>query len=179
MTKTELYSIAIKIFGLYFLVVFIEDVFGATFYSAGLFSSSFESPWYMYVSIFGKSLVDFAVFYIATLRTDLVLKRFFKTDDSQVHLTLLKFDWLELAISIIGVIAIINAIPNLLNVVVGQVYYRNDPEAFGLGNEKAPIFLEIFKLAVGILTILNARNLAKFIVKRGERDDEYDRQNER
>lgn len=107
-----------------------------------------------------------------------MINRFFKTDGDQVQLTLQKTDWLELAIAIIGVITIIHAIPNLLNVVVGQVYYRNDPETFGLGDETAPIYLEIFKLVVGLLTILNARNLAKFIVKRGLKDDEHDRQNE-
>lgn len=180
MTKAEVYTTAIKIFGLYFLTLFIQDALEFAFFMIGsITTESFTNGWYIYGGILAKTLVDFAVFFVATLKTNFITDRFFTSDNTNIELTLVKSDWLELAIAIIGIVVIVYSIPSLFNFVVGSIYFRTNPEEFGSTNEKAPIFLNGFKFIVGIFTILNARNLAKFIVKRGESDDNLDSEKER
>ena len=80
----------------------------------------------------------------------------------------------ELSIAILGIELILFAIPDLLNLMVGQVYFKNNPEEFGIPRDKTSIFYNTFQLAVGTFIILNARNYAKKVIKGGKQDDRQD-----
>ena len=175
MTKKDLYTIAIKIFGLYFLTTFIQDSLELVYVILGsLNAKNFDVTWVIYGSVIFKTVLDLAVFYIATLRTEIVTNKIFSDENKIIKSNLLKADWFELSLAIIGIVLIVYSLPEMLNLIVSRVYYRTNPEDFGMTTGMAPVFYNAFRLIIGIFLILNARNFGKKIVSRGERDDLID-----
>ena len=181
MQKTEVYSLAVKILGLYFFAKFVHYLidFFFMFTANGDFNYAIQN-WNIYQGIALTTAVYFVMGYLATFKTDLITKRIFKKKDESIQIALNKSDYLELSISIIALIAILYSLPQLLSELVYIIYFK-DPEIDNLfvPHHETDFFRPTFQLVIGIFLLLNSRNFAKLIVNRGTQDDKRDENSER
>lgn len=176
MQKTEVYSLAVKILGLYFFARFFHFLidFFYMFSANGDFNYSIQN-WEIYKGIALTTAVYFAIGYLATFKSDLITNRIFRTKNQAIEISLGKSDYLELAIASISLIAILYSLPQLLSELVYLIYFK-EPEIdnFFRPHHETDFFRPAFQLVIGIFLLLNSRNFAKKIVKRGEQDDKQD-----
>ncbi|MEQ8470838.1 MAG: hypothetical protein RIC35_06610 [Marinoscillum sp.] len=180
MTKTELLNTAIKIFGLYYFVRFVQHfmeflfmIFGNNFFTDG-------QGLFIYAGISITFLVEVGFAYVAIFRTELIANKISSTNQGTVELRTTKTDLLEIALAIVSVLAILNSIPNLLSQQVNSIYYHDHKEAeFWTTAAKNLLYQNLFILAAGTFLLLNARNFAKWIVNHGTQDDKLDENSER
>lgn len=182
MTKTVLLNTAIKIFGLYYFVRFVQNFTELLFLFLG--NSFFDSPRLdsalIYSGITLTVLVDLTFAYVAIFRTQLITDRISKTEIENSALGVSKTDLMEIALAVISVLAIVNSVPDLLTQQVNNIYYHDHAEVeFWTTGAKNQFFQLLFTLIVGIFMLINSRNFAKRITKRGEQDDQHDKSNER
>ena len=127
---------------------------------------------------FTMTLLYFVLGYFGTLKAEVITKRISKPDTKTIDLGLGKTEWMEISLVTVGVIAIIFSIPQILSTIVDNVYFHNHQESeFWTLSRKTDTFYGVFKLVTGLFLILNARNFAKKIVLRGEKDDKLDKKN--
>ncbi|MEQ9102309.1 MAG: hypothetical protein RIF36_24950 [Imperialibacter sp.] len=182
MTKKELLSIAIKIFGLYYFVSFAQHITEFLFLAFGdsLFGNGQLDSWIVYSGISLTALTDLAFAYFATFKTELITDRISKSDTGTVELTTSKTDLIEVTLAMIAVVAIVFAIPDILAGIVDNIYFHNhDESVFWTPATKTVTFRSVFTLFAGIFLLLNSRNFAKRIVGRGQLDDRRDEEKER
>ena len=176
MTKQDIYSIVVKILGLYFLTKFIQHFMELGFMIAR-YKSYGESPDILIIfgGIFVTTVISFVLGYFLTFKSESITKRIFKFDSKTIDIGLEKTDWIEISLVTIGIIAIVFSVPQILSTIVDNIYFHNHRESvFWTLNRKTDTLYGLFKLLAGLFLILNARNFAKKIVRRGENDDELD-----
>lgn len=181
MTKSELLSVVIKIFGLYYFVRFIQHFMEFIFMLVG--NSAFDygiDTWFIYSGIFITVVVEFFFSYVATLRTELITNRIGKLGNEPFELPTNKTSLLEITLAAIGIITIVSSIPDLLYKAVDAIYFHNHKESeFWTRPTRSEVFRAAFILVIGCFLLMNSRNFAKKIVKRGELDDDFDEKGER
>ncbi len=156
MTKADLFNIAIKIFGLFYFVRFVQHfmeflfmIFGNTFWP-----DMQAQGWYIYVGIFVTLLVDFVFAYLAIFRTSTIVTRISSADEGTVALQSTKTDLLEIGLAIIAVLAILNAIPDLLTQQVNSIYYYDHKETeFWNVSARNHLFRNLFVLGAGVFLL--------------------------
>ncbi|MDN5215790.1 hypothetical protein QQ020_27175 [Fulvivirgaceae bacterium BMA12] len=182
MTKTELLNVAIKIFGLYYFVRFVQHFMEFLFMAFGtnFYDDDQLQGWFIYAGIFLTFLVDFVFAYFAIFRTEYIVSKISRNNEGTLELQTTKTDLLEIALAIISIVAILNSIPDLLSQQVNSIYYHDHKEVeFWTTTMKNHLYQSLFMLAVGIFLLFNSRNFAKWIVNRGERDDKHDENSKR
>ena len=174
MTKSELLNTAIKIFGLYYFVRFVQHVIEFIFMIIG--SDFYRQPDSSIV-LAGISLtfvVDLAFAYFALFRTELISNKISKSSQEAVELGVTKTDLLEIALAIVAILTILSSIPDLLTQQVNSIYYHDNELEFWTTDAKNQLFKNLFMLVAGFFLLLNARNFSKWIVKNGSQDDVKD-----
>lgn len=182
MTKTELLNTAIKIFGLYYFVRFVQHLMEYLFMMIGnnYLGDGVLEGWYIYSGFLFTLGVELTFVFFAIFRTELITRKISKTSEGTLELATNKTDLLEIAFAVISVLAILNSIPNLLAQQVNSIYYHDHKELeFWTTDAKNQLFRNLFILGTGVFLLLNSRNFAKLILKRGERDDGHDQNSER
>ena len=102
-----------------------------------------------------------------------------RTKNQAVQIALGKNDYLELSIATIALIAILYSLPQLLSELVYLIYFKEPQvENFFVPHHETDFFRPTFQLVIGLFLLLNSRNFAKKIVKRGEKDDTNEEQSE-
>ncbi|WP_420577989.1 hypothetical protein [Ekhidna sp.] len=179
MTKSELLNIVIKVFGLYYFVLFAQHLmeFIYMMVASGLYDNSQSDRWIILGGIFMTFFVDLVFAYFALFKTELITNRISRNNEGTVELGTTKTDLLEISFAVVAIVAILNSIPNLLTQQVNSIYYHDHRELeFWTTNSKNELFQNLFILIAGIFLLLNSRNFAKWITKRGEQDDSRDEQ---
>ena len=182
MTKSELLNTAIKIFGLYYFVRFVQHFMELVFMAVGnnLFDNGQMESWYIYSGISITVIVELTIAYLATFKTELITNKISPNNNETAELEISKTDLLELALAVISVLGIVYSIPNILAHVIDNIYFHNHEESvFWNRPTKNSLIQAAVTLAIGIFLLLNSRNFAKLIVKRGTRDDQLDENSER
>ncbi|MDH5609393.1 MAG: hypothetical protein OEY56_07935 [Cyclobacteriaceae bacterium] len=181
MAKSELLYIAIKIFGLYFIVQFVQYFIDFLFMVVGnnLFTNDAEMI-YVFAGIAITGLVYLIFGVLAIFKTELIARRILRPTSELVNISTSKLDIIEIALVTISVLAIVYSIPSILSQTVDNIYFHDPKETeFWTKSTKGEFFESVFITVIGIFLLLNARNFAKMIVKRGERDDRHDEESER
>jgi hypothetical protein len=181
MTKKEVLNIVIKIFGLYYFVKVVQHFMDFLIIIIG--NSAFDyqlDTWFLYGGIFLSMVVELTFAYVATLRTELITNIITKDNGGTVKLATNKTDLLEITLSAIGILAIVFSISDILYPIIESNYFHDHKESdFWSKPIRSEIFRAILKILVGIFLLMNSRNFAKMIVKRGKQDDKHDEERER
>ena len=144
---------------------------------SGLYDDGQLDRWVILGGIFMTFLVDLLFAYFALFKTELITNKISQKNEGTVELETTKTDILEIALAVLAIAAILNSIPNLLTQQVNSIYYHDHKElAFWSTSSKNELFQNLFILIAGIFLLLNSRNFAKWITKRGEQDDSRDEQ---
>jgi hypothetical protein len=175
MTAKQLIEIVSKSFGLYFIVQLFLD--GKQIISYLILISVGENTGFGFVGIYLWSFFAYAVAaWFMIVKSGRVANLLYKKDDEALLFKISNTDLIAAVIVAIGLLTIVNAVPEILNKVSHYVYFNEfDREEKGrfwtLNNRKADILYSVFKLAVGLVTLTNAKILSKYLTK-GERIDE-------
>jgi hypothetical protein len=130
---------------------------------------------FIYSGVFISMAVKLVFAYMAIFKTELITNRISKSNEGSIELITNKTDWLEIALASIGILAIVYSIPNILYSVVENVYFHDHRETvFWTRPTRNEMYQAVFQLVIGTFLLMNARNFAKLIVKRGKQDDEHD-----
>ena len=100
-------------------------------------------------------------------------------DERELKMHINKMDVFEISLAIIAVIAIVYTLPHTLGNIVNIVYFAEKDE-FGQSDvhfDQDSIIM-LIQLFIGFFLLFNARNFAKWIVRKGEKDDQIDRENQ-
>jgi len=134
MTKTEVFDLSIKIFGLYYLVRFFQHLFEVLGLMIGgsLMESAQVRGHYIFLTLLLVPMVDFVFAYVAIIKTEWLSTRLFKTDNHKVGLGVSKRGLLEVALAVIAVLALADTIPDLLGQQVNAIFTTVSLVASGL-----------------------------------------------
>lgn len=173
MTKKDILTIAIKIFGLYYFVRFVQHVMELFYMVLNYFDIS--EGWFIHTGITLTILIDIIFAYLAIFKTELIVNRISTKTDGQILVPPAKTDLLEIAFAIIAVLAIITAVPAILAHGINNVYFHDHKEnEFWTTPTKYEFIRSMVSLAIGIFILLNSRNFSKWIVNHGVEDDKKD-----
>lgn len=163
MKKSDIYEIAIKILGIYFLVTIIQLLVGSLAYlSAMIFNKSFSSN----EMLFGG--VSFFVFIIMILldlcfifKTHVIIKMICKSSDFEqdVQFTVSKKSVYEIALVLMGMITIVWAFPDFIYKMWNYV------QTLQMSQNKSSLVTSGIKIIVGLAAVLYSTAIANFLVK--------------
>jgi hypothetical protein len=179
-------NLAIKIFGLYFFVEFFQYFMELALVLIGSQLEGGETNGYqgieLYFWYFGyiaRALVSLIVFCFAIFRTEWIANKILGRDEP-IKLLENKLDLLEVTLVVIGILAILSALPELLYQLVNLIYFHNHAESpYWTSSKQGTIFRYIFQLGLGFFVVMNARNFAKKLQRIGVKDDNLDNENKR
>ena len=183
MRQYDLIKIFCKAFGLYFAIQAIITIKDTFYYGVATeFFANEDTHLYFFL---GGQLLNFLFNAIAAWvlikKSDLVTSKIIKDNNDKLELNMKQSDLIELVIIGISGLLIINSIPEILNKVVNYIYInpydRIERNEFWTSKNKADIFYSIFKLVVGLLTILNGRQISRRLTKIGDKDDLIENEN--
>jgi len=164
MKKSDIYEIAIKILGIYFLVTIIQLLVGSLAYlSAMIFNKSFSSN----EMLFGG--VSFFVFIIMILldlcfifKTDMIVKMICKSSDFEqdVQFAVSRKVIYEIALVLMGMIIIVWALPDFIYKVWNYV------QSLQMSTEnKGSLVTSGIKIITGLVAVVYSTAIANFLVK--------------
>ncbi|WP_321423782.1 hypothetical protein [uncultured Bacteroides sp.] len=164
MKKSDIYEIAIKILGIYFLVTIIQLLVGSLAYlSAMFFNKNLTSDEMLFAG------VSFFVFIIMILldlcfifKTDMIAKIICKSSDFEqdVQFTVSKKSVYEIALVLMGMIIIVWALPDFIYKVWNYV------QSLQMSTEnKGSLVTSGIKIIIGLVAVLYSTAIANFLVK--------------
>lgn len=177
MPTSSLVATASRIFGLYlFVLVALElrYVIYSIFLEIGS-PSSRDDVWLPIIAPVFGIIFNIVAGLILIYKADQIAERLHAPTTNNINISLTKLDILEITMISIGVIAIISAVPVILQQIVSYAYF-NDYEPherrfFWDSNNTATMIFSAFKLVAGFFLILNARYFARRLQRVGERED--------
>lgn len=164
MKKSDIYEIAIKILGIYFLVTIIQLMVGSLAYlSAMIFNKSFSSN----EMLFGG--VSFFVFIIMILldlcfifKTDKIVRLICKSSDFEqdVQFAVSRKTVYEIALVLMGMIIIVWALPDFIYKMWNYV------QSLQLSTQdKGSLVTSGIKIIIGLVAVVYSTAIANFLVK--------------
>ena len=164
MKKTDIYEIAIKILGIYFLVTIIQLLVGSLAYlSAMIFNKSFSSD----EMLFGG--VSFFVFIVMILldlcfilKTHVIVKLICKSADFEqdVPFTVSRKSVYEIALVLMGLIIIVWAFPDFIYKIWNYV------QSLQMSTEnKGTLISSGIRILVGLIAVVYSTSIANFLDK--------------
>lgn len=167
MKTSDLYSIAIKLFGLYLIYLFIEHAFtyGYLVYNEleNMNSGGSLNLGYLLLSISFLITGLFSIF-----KTDRIVKIVNK-EDRKLEIGLTKHLILEVGISLFALILITYSSGRLLSYFIESTYFHNHKESEYLNHDRTRYIAQIsVELVAGIFLLFNTRNFASRIIKSNE-----------
>jgi len=165
MKKSDIYEIAIKILGIYFLVTIIQLLVGSLAYlSAMIFNKSFSSD----EMLFGG--VSFFVFIVMILldlcfilKTHVIVKLICKSADFEqdVPFTVSRKSVYEIALVLMGLIIIVWAFPDFIYKIWNYV------QSLQMSTEnKGSLISSGIKIVVGLIAVVYSTAIANFLAKK-------------
>ncbi|WP_321437352.1 hypothetical protein [uncultured Bacteroides sp.] len=164
MKKSDIYEIAIKILGIYFLVTIIQLLVGSLAYlSAMIFNKSFSSN----EMLFGG--VSFFVFIVMILldlcfilKTDMIVRMICKQSDFEqdVPFTVSRKSVYEIALVLMGLIIIVWAFPDFIYKIWNyvqtlQMSAQNNSSLISAG----------IRIVVGLIAVVYSTAIANYLAK--------------
>jgi len=180
MNQKEIANIASKCFGLYFIVIGVVNLKQLVIMGLPSLYRDYEESTIFYL---GLVLLDACFYFLAAWvlikKSDWVAGRLTK-DGGDVNINIPKADLIEIVIIGICISVIVYALPEILNKLSRYLYFnefsKNERNQFWDGkNQRAEIIYSVFKLAISLMVITNARWISKRLGTIGTKDDEFDR----
>ena len=177
MSTRSVLTTAIKIFGLYFLVLAAID-FRNTIVSI-LFQAGSDHPigdrWGPIFLSTLAVILNVVVGFILLNKADDIAKRVNASSSHSVNLPVTKTDIVELALIVVGFIAALYAIPLILQKLVTYAYFNpyelSERKHFWTIHDTAAIIYSLFEFVAGLFLILNARSFARKLQRVSDRED--------
>ena len=175
MTHSALFHTAIKIFGLYFVILTVmnlRDIIASI--SGQLLMSNNDGILVMLFYEIYYVVFNTTIALILLFKTDWVAEKLQPVESEPLNVQADKTDWIELAIIVISALAVLHALPEILFKLVHYTYFNdyepNERPYFWTNANKAEIF-SIFKFVTGLFVLLNARNFARRLKGIADRED--------
>ena len=164
MKKTDIYEIAIKILGIYFLVTIVQLMVGSFAYlSAMIFNENLSSDNMLYAG------VSFFVFIIMILldlcfilKTDMIVRLICKSSDFEqdVPFTVSRKSVYEIALVLMGLIIIVWAFPDFIYKIWNYV------QSLQMSTEnKGTLISSGIRIVVGLIAVVYSTAIANFLAK--------------
>lgn len=178
MNQKQLIEVVSKSFGLYFIIEVFLNIKQLVFYGFG-FAAYGDDNFSLYFYL-GQNISDTIIYSIGAwlfiVKSEFVSNKVANIKPDEIQLTVSKSDLIEIVIIAIGVLSIVSSIPEILNKLTAYLYFnefgRADKNLYWNENSrKADILFSVFKLAIGFVTILNGRLIAKKITCIGDKDE--------
>ena len=163
MNKSDFFSIAIKIFGLYLIYLSIEHLF----YYGFLIYSEFENN--DVLTSFNLSHLILSVSFLISgslivIKTDKIVQLVCK-EDKKVDIGLEKKELLEVGISIFSLVLITYSATKLLSYFIDSTYFHDHRLSEFLNHDKTRIIAQTsVELVAGIFLLFNTKNFASRII---------------
>jgi hypothetical protein len=177
MNNLDIVRTSCKVFGLYFFIMTIMNIREIILYTTGSFIMP-DDNYGTFIILGGQiyqAIFNSLVGLILISKSDWVTGKLKLEKTGDLKLNLDKSDWIELAIIVISGLTILYSIPEIMYKLTNYIYFndfeRNDRHLFWTGKNKADVFYSIFKFVIGLLFILNARNLSKRLTRIGDKDE--------
>ena len=177
MNNKDIIKTALKVFGLYFLILTIINIRDLIFLSSNLVRS-YQDNQENYLIIGGQiyhATFNLIVGLLLIIKSDWLTEKLKLKTTGDLGLNLNKADWIELTIIVISGLAIIYSIPEFLYKIVNYIYFNDyekaDRQLFWSGRNKADVFYSVFKFATGLIFLLNARYISKRLTRIGDKDE--------
>ena len=182
MKEKQLVAVVSKSLGLLCILYAFQDAKQIVIYAATVtFYGEHVKDTYFYIGQVTIGLaLDFVAAWIFIYKADTISSKLTKTSNENLGVSLGKAEFIELVIVAIGVVAIVNAIPEILRKLVHYLYFneygRQDKDLYWKdSNRKVEIVISIVKLAIGLIVVTNGRLIAKRLTKISNRDDSAER----
>ena len=164
MKKSDIYEIAIKILGIYFLVTIIQLMVGSFAYlSAMIFNSNLSSDNMLYA---GVSLFVFIIMILLDLcfifKTDMIVRMICKSSDFEqdVPFTVSRKSVYEIALVLMGLIIIVWAFPDFIYKIWNYV------QSLQMNTEnKSSLITSGIRILVGLIAVVYSTAIANFLAK--------------
>jgi hypothetical protein len=176
MTHSSLLRTAIKISGLYFIILTVMNVREMIAFISGEVLSLHNDAilpvlfYQIYYLVFNSSVALILLFKTHWIAETLQLE-----GSEPLTIQADKTDLIELAIIVISALAVLHAFPKIMFKLVHYTYFNdyepNERAYFWTSANKAEIFFSIFKFVTGLFFLLNARNFARKLKGIGDRED--------
>ena len=179
MNNKQIISTSAKIFGLYFIIEAIVGLKEGLVYVLTLnFMGNDDNAdaWFYVIQNILDTIFYLVGAWIMISKSDKISSKLITTETEPIKISLTKFDSIELIVIAIGLIAVVSGLPEILGKVTQFMYFNNyEPENNYLfwneKNRKAEIFFSVFKVTIGLLTLLNGRLIAIRLTKIGDKDE--------
>ncbi len=106
---------------------------------------------------------------VLIFRADWITNKIIPKASEKLDINLDKTDWIELTLIAICGLTILYSIPEAMQEFVSYIYFnpydKNEKQFYWTNTNKASIFYSIFKLAIALLFISNARKCCNTIEK--------------
>ena len=164
MKKSDIYEIAIKILGIYFLVTIIQLMVGSFAYlSAMIFSENLYSDNMLYA---GVSFFVFIVMILLDLcfifKTDMIVRMICKSSDFEqdVPFTVSRKSVYEIALVLMGLIIIVWAFPDFIYKIWNYV------QSLQMSTQnKSTLISSGIRIVVGLIAVVYSTAIANFLDK--------------
>lgn len=177
MNNKDIVSTSNKVFGLYFIIQTVgnfRDLFINLYTTLGGSYSDYPRVDY-YLSLSFSAAFNLVFGLILIFKADWVTSRIVTKTSEKLDVNLDKTDWIELSLIVISALTILYSIPEIMQKIVSYIYFnpydKNERQFYWTDTNKASIFYSIFKLAIGLLLISNARNVARRLKRIGDKED--------
>lgn len=179
MTQRQLMDSALKLFSLYFLVKAVLVLIELLFYVGIWAIQDTDNFWVVLGTMFISLLSNILFFWIFAFKSISILPLLKIENNNRIEnkasLKLTKVDCLEMGIVLIGIIAITFAIPEILFKGADSIYFQREPSPyFQIKDTRPELLYALFKAIVGLIVVSYARQMSKAIIRRGEKDDLLD-----
>jgi Sec-independent protein secretion pathway component TatC len=177
MNSTDIIRTTSKIFGFYFViqtVMNLGDIFLNVFASLdnGFNHNGMQT---LFMSLSYMAIFNLTVGLILIFKADSITEKIRPAKTNRISLNIDKTDWIELSLIVISGLTIIHSIPEIMYKVVNYIYFndydKNEKQYFWTNQNKANLIYSVFKFAVGLFFLLNARNFAGRLKRVGDKDD--------
>lgn len=166
-----------KVFGLYFFVLAassVRDLITSMIImmgQAGFYNENFAVAWNWVIP--GISNVVLGM--VMILKADWIAKKVIGNSAEGMTVNIDKKSMLELTLVVISGLTVLTAFPEIMYKLVHFTYFNDYDETerhlFWSNTNRVNVFYSVFKFAVGLFVLLNARNFAGRLDKIGDRDE--------
>lgn len=177
MNASAIIQTSCKLFGLYFFVRTTLNLQSIIYLLAELLASSNEYE--MNFLVLAGGLVDvvlnIAIGFFLIRKAAWIAEKLSPLPAGELNVNLDNKGWIELALIIISAMTLLFSAPEILNKLGSYLYFNeyeeNERHFFWTQRNKADLFYSIFKFAVALVLLTNARNIATKLQKIGDKDD--------
>lgn len=170
MNQREIIETSLKVISLLFIVKAVEgtrDVL-AYFGTYGARIGSIDELWIMVASSILVIITNIIFFFILAFKTGsiiTILKIPIREDLKPINIGLKKIELIECGLIIIGIIVIVNSIPQIFYKIINSIYFERKPDSILSDNPKGDLTYSIVKLIIGFIVIYYSQNMSRLITK--------------